>query len=300
MTTPPTDANANRMRWMEWNRQGFIPGPDETEQAYHDRIVFCQNLEQHLKDIEGAALPFEFNDDQSQDTLKEALPLTQSLYGIVPEWVPIFFSNYQLAPWHGGCAWIFQLTDKTPTSAFLQLRAKFRCSSTFLRIYHRKELIAHETAHVGRMLYQEPKFEEFFAYQSSSSSWRKWMGPIVQSSKESFFFIFLLGVVVLSDLALISLGPQATLIALGIKLLPLIFIALAFTRLTYRHGTLKKCLQKLTSLFPPDQARHLCYRLRDSEIQLFSKSTPVEIQKFIKNQADLSFRWLFFKTIYLT
>ena len=289
----------NSNQWKEWNAQGLIPGPDETETAFTERVVFCQNLEQNLAQKVGADLPFEVGDQTSRDLLKEALPLTQELYGICPQWTPLFFSNHQLAPWHGGCAWIFQLDEQTPTAAFLQLRARFRSSQTYLGIYHRKELMAHELAHVGRMLYQEPQFEEIFAYQSSPSQWRRWLGPIVQSSKESLFFILLLGVVILTDFALLSVhNESAIMIAWWIKLIPLIFIALALGRLVRRYYLFKNCLRNLEILYQPKTAKHLLYRLRDSEIKQFAQLSPSKIRDFMETAEQNSFRWRFLKALY--
>lgn len=285
-------------QWQEWNEQGFIPGPDESEAAFQERIAFCQNLEDHLKSLVGTQLPFKTNDLKSKEILEQALPLTQSLYGIQPRWVPLFFGNYQLAPWHGGCAWIFQLNDHTPTSAFLQLRANFCNTSNFLGVYQRRELIAHELAHVGRMLYQEPQFEEFFAYQSSPSRWRRWLGPIVQSSKESFFFILLLSLVIMTDFALLSLGPKMAAFTWWTRLFPFAVIALALGRLVYRHHILKLCLKKLKILLLPLQAEHLLYRLRDQEIKHFSQISPERIEEFIEQATSQSFRWRFLKALF--
>ncbi len=285
-------------QWQEWNKQGFLPGPEESQEAFQERVAFCQNLEQHLVQIVGANLPFDVSDQHSQKVLEEVLPFTQKLYGIQPQWVPLFFSNYHLSPWHGGCAWIFQLNAQTPTAAFLQLRARFRNSLTFLGLYQRHELIAHELAHVGRMLYQEPKFEEILAYQSSSSSWRCWLGPIVQSSKESLFFILLLGVIIMTDFALLSLGPQMIILAWWMKLLPVVLIVLGLSRLIYRHRLLQHCLQHLEALYSSQQARHVLYRLLDSEIKQFSHLSPLAIQAFIDQAATQSFRWRFLKALY--
>jgi hypothetical protein len=284
--------------WQEWNAKGFIPSPDESESAFRERIVFCQNLEQHLAQKEGGELPFEMNDPKSKELLEEVLPLTEKLYGIQPSWVPLFFSNYQLAPWHGGCAWIFQLNMNTPTAAFLQLRSRFRNSSTFLGIYDRPELIAHELSHVGRMVYQEPHFEEFLAYQSSSSQWRRWLGPIVQSSKESLFFILLLGAVILADFALLSVEHTMVASSWWIKLIPLVVIVLAIGRLIYRQQIFKHCLENLETLYPPEEARHLRYRLLDNEMKQFSHFSPFEIENFMENVAQYSFRWRFLKALY--
>ncbi len=147
-----TAENGNENQWSEWNSEGFIPGPDEAEEEFRKRVAYCQNLEHHLIQQTGADFPFDLNDEASKMILEEALPQVEELYGIAPRWVPLFFSNHQLAPWHGGCAWIFQLDENSPASAFLQLRAKFRNSPTYLGLYNRNELIVHELAHVGRMV----------------------------------------------------------------------------------------------------------------------------------------------------
>lgn len=285
-------------QWADWNNQGLFPGPGEEEEAFSRRVAFCHTLRTHLKEAVESQLPFEEEDSQSAEILEEALPLTQSLYGIAPRWVPLFFGNHQLAPWHGGCAWIFQLNAQAPTSAFLQLRAKFRHSPTLLKIYHRDELVAHELAHVGRMLYQEPQFEEFFAYKSSPSPWRRWLGPIVESSKESFLFILLLAFVVLFDLALLSIDAQMTTWIWGMKLFPAALIGWAVGRLTYRHQTLNRCLGNLKELMPNDKAEHLLYRLRDSEIKLFSSIPKEKIAEWIEQNSTNSFRWHFLKSLY--
>lgn len=287
-------------KWQEWNAQGFIPGPEETEEAFMERIAFCQHLKENLVQKVGTDLPFEMGDHTSQDTLNEILPFTQQLYGISPQWVPLFFSNYQLAPWHGGCAWIFQLDQQTPTSAFLQLRSCFRTSPTFLGLYHRRELIAHELAHVGRMLYQEPQFEEILAFQSSSSRWRRWIGPIVQSSKESLFFILILGVVILTDFALLSLNTASAISLIWwTKLIPLLLIIFALGRLMYRHRLFKNCLQNLEKLYSQSQiAKHLLYRLRDSEIKQFAYLSPPQIRQYMDTAEQTSFRWRFLKFLY--
>lgn len=288
------------MSWKKWNAQGLIPGADETEIAFIERVTFCQNLKQHLSQKVGTQLPFEMDDPAAQAMLNEVLPFTQELYGIQPQWVPLMFSNYQLAPWHGGCAWIFQLDEHSPTAAFLQLRARFRTSSTYLGFYSRHELIAHELAHVGRMLYQEPQFEEIWAYQSSSSFWRRQLGPIVQSSKESLFFILFLGGVILSDLALLSFPYEKTIhIAWGLKGVLFILIALALSRLLYRQHIFKKCLQNLKILYPQSSlASHLLYRLRDNEIKQFAHFTPAQIIHFMEDAEQSTFRWRFLKTLY--
>lgn len=286
--------HSSEEKWVEWNKLGFIPGPEESEEEFSQRVDYCQNLPFHLTQQTRAEFPFKEWDEESNIFLEEAFPLTEELYGIKPTWVPLFFSNYQLSPWHGGCAWIFQLKENSPTAAFLQLRAAFRQFPLYLKLYKRKELMAHELSHVGRMVYEEPHFEEVLAYQSSSG-WRKWLGPLVQSSKESLFFIILLGFVMMVNLALLSVGSS---LAPYAWMIPLLIIFLGLVRLWKRHRSYRRCLTTLCSLMPEKKARHLIYRLRDEEIEKFSWFSPFQIEDFIHASSLLSFRWNFLKTVY--
>lgn len=288
--------------WKKWNEEGFFPGPDETEEEFQKRVEYCQHLLPALES-ETDAFPFNLRDGQSQQILEESFSLTEPLYGITPRWVLLFFNNTQLSLWHGGCAWIFQLHEHTPTAAFLQLRKSFRESPCYLGMYHRSELIAHEMAHIGRMMYQEPQFEEFLAYQSSTG-FRRWFGPIVQSSKETLFFILLLGLAVFADLALLLSDSPASgtvnTLSWWIKILPIGCVIFALGRLFYRHAILRKCLKNLEQLFLPSDAKHLLYRLRDTEIKQFSRLSGLQIRDFIAASASHSFRWKFLDALYGT
>ncbi len=196
----------DREKMLYYNREGLIPGPLENEEEFVKRALFCLNLKEELKKSSELDLPFNSIETSNDEILSDPFKTTLKLYGIAPSWVPLFFTNYQLAFWHGGCAWIFQLNNTTPFSALLQLRSNFTRKKKYLGLYERDELIAHEMSHVGRMLYEEPKFDELLAYQTSPSSFRRWFGPIAQSSRESFIFVLVLGVVLFTNLALHAFG----------------------------------------------------------------------------------------------
>ena len=282
--------------WHEWNAEGFFPGFDETEESLAKRVAFCRSLAQRLAKDTDAAFPFKIAQRAPDELLREALPLTESLYGIRPQWVPIFFSNRQLAPWHGGCAWIFQFDEEGPMAAILQLRMNFRSSSLLSRFYPRGELIAHECAHIGRMHYEEPEFEELLAYRASSSSWRRWWGPIVQSARESLAFVLILGVVVVANVWLALWHPQYA--GWWVEGVPFALVLLALLRLFHRHRIFNKCARHLEGLYPPHLSQQLLYRLRDSEIRQFACLSSEEIRQFMDRAARLSFRWRFLKALY--
>lgn len=279
------------------NQQGFFPGPGESQENFYKRVIYCQNIKKELNKNLPKDFPFDEKNQHSETILKEAFAETQRLYGIAPDWVPLYFNNFELPLWQGGCAWIFQIEDESPKTALIQLRSFFQHQKTYLGLYQRNELLAHELAHVGRMMYNEPKFEEFFAYCSSHSPFRRWVGPIFQSSKETLLFLFVLMAVVFSNLPFFVGLPYLWWLILQWFLLLLLLLGMG--RLAWRHWLLNRCLKHLAILTQdPQVAQHLLYRLKDTEIYDFAFLSPKEIREWILKKEKSSFRWLFLNTNY--
>lgn len=280
----------NDKRLLELNGMGLIPGPNETESEFIRRVDYCLKLHANwpglnsLKEFDSIKTIGEFSE--------EALTRTTHLYGINPKWIPLFFSNYQLMPWHGGTAWIFQENDDLPTSAFFQLKKIFQKNRYYLGIYDRQELIAHEISHVGRMMFEEPKFEELIAYRTSSSPFRRFFGSIVQSSTESMIFVMLMFLILCLDFFFISFDyEEAFQYSLWLKLIPFVLIGYGFFRLWNRQRQFKKALQNIKGAIKKEEdAEAVIYRLTDKEIELFSKLSSNEIVKYIDENKDKSLR----------
>ncbi len=277
---------------LELNSQGIIPGPNETEEAFCKRAEYCLSLREQIGEKLKGELPFIENERPSDEFLQPALSETNQLFGSSPAWVPLFFSNYRLAPWHGGCAWIFQQSEETPTSAFLQLRRAFASSETYLGLYSRKELIAHELCHVGRMCFEEPRFEEILAYRTSPSLFRRWLGAIAQSSWETTAFFLILCLILAVDFFAVPM--------LWLKLLPLILVLAALFRLTKRQSEFSSCLARLEELLhDKSRALALIYRLTDREIVSFSKMAPDAIKATLEEKKGSTLRWRLIERAYL-
>lgn len=276
---------------LEYNRIGLIPGPNETLESFDHRVEYCLKLKENLSsDIRTL---FDEEENSSPEIVVDPLEKLGVQYDIQPRWVPIFFSNYKLNFWQGGCAWIFQMQENSPTATLIQLRSSFRNKQKYLRIYDRDELLAHELSHVGRMMFEEPKYEEFFAYRTAPSCFRRWFGPIIQSSIESVIFVFILFFIVIFDFFLIALQRyDAYMISLWLKIIPLGFIFLGVMRLWQHHRILKKTLNSLAeSVNNKDKAEAVAYRLRDKEIISFAKMTPTEIKEYANQQSERELRW---------
>lgn len=286
---------------LELDKQGLIPGPLESEQEFEKRAEYCLNLKKNLQEQLEDKLPFP-SIELMNPPIEKALAQTQAQYGIMPRWVPVFFSNAQLPPWHGGCAWIFQINDKSPVSGFIQLRKHFYQSERYLTLYQRDEILAHEFAHIGRMCFEEPKFEEFLAYQSSPSAWRKRLGPLVQSSWESLLFVILLLLIFIIDGFMLWFGDFLTYYKLmGLKLIPLLLLGAGVLRLVIRNQQLVKCRETLSKITPdPLTVNAITYRLTDKEIIALGRMdlnmAMSEIQKWIRGG---TLRWQLISKGYL-
>lgn len=282
---------------IAFNKQGLIPGPGESDEAFHQRALFCLSLRQTL--AQSSEVPEIFLQQGAEKPhLSAAFPLTKTLFDITPGWLPLIFSNEKLPPWHGGCAWIFQLDDDAPTAALLQLRQRFAHSQRYLGLYDKTEIIAHEIAHVGRMAFPESKFEEVLAYQTSSSSFRRWLGPVVETARESLFFILLLGLLLMVDIALIATGHHTAYFwMMWLKTIPLGLIGYGLWRVIRKQRRFQRCLKILKQLYG-DRAHPVIYRLTDDEIILFSKSPADTIQAYVQEQQHRSLRWRLIASAY--
>lgn len=272
---------------LNFNRQGIIPGPGESHEAFTERAHYCLTLKEHLSQELKAPLGEEANQPA---ILAPALDQLARKYDISPQWIPLFFSDYRLSLWHGGCAWIFQMTESAPVSALIQLKNRLRHASSYL-CYQRDELLAHELVHVGRMMFHEPCFEELLAYRTSSSRWRRYFGPLIQSSIESVIFILLLFIIIVFDVFLMMTHhPTAYQAAFWLKMIPLGCIAYALVRLMKRHKTFNACLENLEAcLGSREKAEAVIFRLQDYEIEKLAKMAPNDIRTYANSQQEL--RW---------
>ncbi|MEI8364781.1 MAG: hypothetical protein WCF65_00015 [Parachlamydiaceae bacterium] len=281
------------------NKIGIIPGPNETPEDFAKRAEYCLHLLENFPDELKNSLNAEAS--SAADVLNSPINLLAIHYDISPRWIPLVYSNHRLPFWHGGCAWIYQLTEETPTAALIQLRRHFKNASHYLKIYDRKELLTHELCHVGRMMFQEPKFEEVIAYNTSPYSFRRWLGPLAQSSIESVMFVLIIFMILVFDVFLISTHrPDAYMMALWLKLVPALLILGALTRLWGRHSSLQKCTAHLADAVGEKHAHAVLYRLTDAEIIHFSKITPPEIKKYASAESKNSLRWHVIKQSYFT
>lgn len=282
------------------NARGFIPGPREGEEAFLQRVKYCENLKGEFASQLGQQLPLELA-SMPLELEKEVNGKTKALFDIVLDWVPVVFSNYKMALWHGGCAWIFQMSQDSPTAAFFQLRKSLAKKQTYLGLYDREELVEHESAHVGRMMFQEPKFEEVIAYRTSKSAFRKFFGPIVQAPWESLLFLLILFFCLIGELYFLSSNASGWGgLLMWLKGAAVLLIILGLGRVVLRQWQFSRCHKVLESALGNGQkADAVIYRLQDHEIISFGKMTQEAIRKYAQEQDSKSLRWKVINRAYL-
>ncbi|PIS02101.1 MAG: hypothetical protein COT85_06905 [Chlamydiae bacterium CG10_big_fil_rev_8_21_14_0_10_42_34] len=241
------------------DKMGFIPGPGENEDTFLARVAKVKKT-------------FEAGDWIPEAHWDWVRIYLDQLYDVKPLYICAFYSNQSLAPWQGAAAWI---EGKALNS--IQLRESLRKGS-YLKVYSREEILAHEAVHAARSGFNEDRYEEFFAFMTSEKKWRKVLGPILQRPWEAWpFLIFIVGAI---------FWPS---FYLGAAL----WVAMGFFRLILRHSQLKKAAKQI-SFFVPDlrKVRAILFRLTDREIQAFSKG--LNLKEYAEKQSCL--RWKVIKS----
>ncbi len=242
---------------LAFNKQGFIPGPQESTVEFLERIAEMQSCRDSGETVPPSHLHW----------VRERV---EGLYGFEPSSIAVTYSNHQLAPWQGAACWI----DESGISR-LQLREGFR-KGRYLGLYGRDEVIAHEAIHAARAAFNEPRFEEVFAYSSSLKKWRSIVGPLLQRPFEAWVVIGC----VLGSLAWEPLGAIAwILMGLG-------FMRLVRTRLCLRRAA--KCLMQ--RLGDAKKVRSVLFRMTDAEIEKLSQGYEIE--------GDDTLRWRLLRLAY--
>ncbi len=281
-------------RLLELNKQGLIPGPDEKESEFIRRADYCMRLKEEFAAVYEDKMPFEEESRAAQPILEEAWPISLHYFDIAPHWTPLFFSNSKLPFWQGGCCWIFQKKETDPTAAFLQLRHDLKYQTHILGTYSRQELVAHEFAHIGRMMFEEPNFEELIAYQTAQSSFRRFFGPILRSSRETSLFLFVLLTLAILDGYLLFAGASLALFRslLWLHLIPLLFIAYGLVRLIRSHRQFQSAKLRLEEMgLTAKTAYAILFRLTDQEIVSLGNSSSSDWVKQAEDQRQRSLRW---------
>ncbi|MBS0628738.1 MAG: hypothetical protein JSS30_00765 [Verrucomicrobia bacterium] len=262
--------------------KGLIPGPEEKEAQFSARTKALNQFYSYP--------PEEIDRFLTDGDWRGARETTESLFGFSSDWIVAYYSNARLSFFQGAATWISTRNDlRIPV---IQLKEQFE-SGSLHKLYRREEVLAHEAVHAARMQFDEPIFEEFFAYKTSPHWWRRVFGPIFQRPWEAYLFIILLLIPLGMEVARFfypEIGPFFVYV-------PFIFFGLLLVRLSVLHLTLAVALKRLVPYLKSSHKRWaagLC--LRDREIFKIAFLPRKKLEKFLKK--DHSFRWKLLRDCY--
>jgi hypothetical protein len=228
------------------SKRGLIAGPHESKEAFFQRAILAPPLVQ--------------GDDFAK---------LKKLYGIVPDWVKLIYSNTGLRFWEGGCMW------EEGDTIVIQLRDYFRKRDKLYGFYPKREIIDHEMVHAVRGHLKSVFFEEMLAYQTSSSSLRRWLGPILQKPWEALPYMATLLLIFIFFAW--PLAQQVALI-LNLVLLGYGIVRLLITRRIFE--TVKKKIGLM--LGNKEEVMPFMLHLTDEEMQHCVLSEPAKLREYFE------------------
>ena len=234
---------------IKFDSEGFIPGPNETEVNFLERVRAAKESFNREK----MAIPAHH--------WHWAAEQLQMLFDFAPRWCTAIYSSQGLAPWQAAATWI-----NVKRLYIIQLKP----SRWVSWLIDRDEVLAHEAAHAARAAFDEPKFEEMFAYLTASRKWRQVAGPLFRKPVEALILCGLLGAGSLLQIAEAFWD--------GLFLSSIFFWAAAICCLGWSFRLLKmrvrlaRAAKKIIPLLrDPSQVRAALFRLTDAEIEQLAR-----------------------------
>ncbi len=222
---------------LPMKKRGLFLGPKETAEAFSLRV----NL-----------LTPRFN-----PILDSAKEYFHSLFHATPDWIPLVIDKRGLSFSEAAATWIEEEADK-PRTCYIQIK---HLKTPFL--YSQEEILAHEMVHATRLMFDEPRFEEILAYQTSKARWRRYFGPLFRSSKESALFM-----------GLCTLSWIGSMLDRFFFLLPGVYLFALLVRLIRSQRLFAQALSHLQkTLKDPKEALGVLLRLSDKEIEKCAKDS---------------------------
>ncbi len=242
---------------LHWNERGIFPGPTEPEDRFYARA--------------GSLV--------ATETPPSSIALIQKNFRSTPDWAQIIVKSKGLFPWEAAATWIEETEEGIRTC---QIQIK---DSRLSKLYAKEEVIAHEMVHAMRLMFDEKRFEEVLAYQTSKNRFRRYFGPLFSNPTESRA---LMGLVAISwCLYGMNIFFEVHPFLNFVLYLPMLALGYGVLRLVRSQRIFSAALGNLQAA--TGSALPLALRLTDKEIELFAKSTPEQIHSFAKQEKN--FRW---------
>ena len=271
---------------------GVIPGVNESEEDFFARAQRAFDVQRKLFNsltLNGKELIFdgiEIDIERKVDDslLEDARDVTDTLYGFRVEHIPGFFLSKSVGPLWGGCL----IGDPDIDLSVFFLRDAFKDKEKWL-FYSRTELGAHELCHSARYAINDPVLEEYFAYQTSSSKLRRYLGNCFIRDIDALLFVLPALLLPVVQFLQIMFYPR-------LMVFPFWIIALAYPcYLLFRnqkaHNMVTRARRILTDAGVKNPAAVL-FRMTANEIKQLGKiKGSAELEQHIKDKSEAELRW---------
>ncbi len=284
--------NDTLKRAVELDRAGFLPGVAENETEFFARVAatleahksFLEKLESERELLVFGEVRVSETDRIPAEITAEAEEVTRRLYDFGIEHVPGFFLSRDVGLLWGGC----MISDPDEFLSIFLIRGAFRTRRKWL-FYNRQELLAHELCHSMRQSLRDVPLEEFFAYQTSPSRLRRYLGNCFIREYDAVWFVIP---------ALLLFGAQLTqsFWLPGLPVWPFWPLALAYPAFLLVRNALSRRLvfraERRLAVFGIDNPGALLFRLTTPEIREIGGLTDRALfDRFVEERAAAELRW---------
>ena len=272
---------------------GVIPGNGESSEEFFSRAQRTFDVQRKLFNkltLNGKELIFDgIEVDLSRKVddylLDGARELTSSMYGFKVEHIPGFFLSKSVGPLWGGCL----IGDPDIDLAVFFLRDIFKEKEKWL-FYSRTELGAHELCHSARYAINDPALEEYFAYQTSSSKLRRYLGNCFISDLDALLFVLPVLLLPIAQFMQLLFFPRMWVFPFWI--IALCYPCYLFIRNQRAHRIIKRAKAAMQRA-DVEKPEAVLFRMTSEEIKEIGRLKDKEdILQYIRNKAETELRWL--------
>ncbi|MFW6413914.1 MAG: hypothetical protein ACOCZS_01310 [Verrucomicrobiota bacterium] len=276
---------------IELDKKGFCIGTGESSRDYVERLRY---LQQNIADLESCladsgkyeleGIEFQQSEKIEQERFLEVADITDREYAFQIDWVPGFYKNPANSWLFGGCAFYF-----FPDFFVLFLLRKSFAENPKWWIYDRRELLAHELCHIARIGITDGAYEEHFAYRLSFSGFRRIVGGVFHSAKDSFALLGVTFALLLAQIMKVLLFPALWLWPFWIFVVAVIgFFAVRHAYNCHRLSKAGRVLQERGVMNP----WAALFRMSGEEIkELAGIQDEDSFNEWRAQKCDLEIRW---------
>lgn len=282
---------------ITYDAHGLLLAPGESAQAFASRVrKLAANIAEVRQEVSrDGRLEFldtrlRREDEIPPAVFESARRQTHELYRFAIDWVPGFFTDYKMGLLHAGCAF-YSYDD---FFALFILRKSFQKREKWL-IYSRTELMAHELCHIAHVGFRSLNYEELFAYQTATSGFRKLVGGVLRTPKDTYLILGSVLCLLVAQVTNVLIRPpelwNSFPMPLIFGLVPLVIGVVVARYLTYRRRW-RRAQNRLADCFGIQDTLAVTFRCSEAEIALLAAMRESEqLRQWLTERQAESLRW---------